>query len=343
MSAGPASGAAAGAGGAPLLRVRGLDVALPPGADREHAIRGLDLELSANEILCVVGESGSGKSMTASALMRLLPTGVKVVAGGIEFDGRDLLALDEAQMREVRGAQIAMVFQEPMTALDPSFTIGTQITEVIHAHSKVSRDEATQRAVAMLDRLGITNAASRLDSYPHQFSGGMRQRVMLALGMSNEPSLLIADEPTTALDVTVQAEILGVLRVLCENTGLAVMLVTHDWGVVADICQRVVVMYAGQVVESGPVAALVREPLNPYTEGLLQSSPADAAPRQPLVAIPGSVPRPHEWPSGCRFAPRCRYAIEACRASPVDLVEVATGRSTRCIRRGDLERLELVG
>ena len=290
MSAGSASGAAAGAGGAPLLRVRGLDVALPPGADREHAIRGLDLELSANEILCVVGESGSGKSMTASALMRLLPTGVKVVAGGIEFDGRDLLALDEAQMREVRGAQIAMVFQEPMTALNPLRTVGDQIGEMFRIHTDLDASAIERKVLALLAEVRIPDPAASARAYPHELSGGQRQRAMIAMALALEPRMLIADEPTTALDVTTQAQILALIRDLQRRKGTAVLFITHDFGVVADIADRVIVMEKGKLVEQGPASRVLAAPEHPYTQRLIASVPrlreADQQQEQQEVEAP---------------------------------------------------------
>ena len=278
MSAGSASGATAGTGGAPLLRVRGLDVALPPGADREHAIRGLDLELSANEILCVVGESGSGKSMTASALMRLLPTGVKVVAGGIEFDGRDLLALDEAQMREVRGAQIAMVFQEPMTALNPLRTVGDQIGEMFRIHTDLDASAIERKVLALLAEVRIPDPAASARAYPHELSGGQRQRAMIAMALALEPRMLIADEPTTALDVTIQAQILALIRDLQRRKGTAVLFITHDFGVVAEIADRVAVMQHGVLVEQGPVREVLESPRHPYTRQLIAAVPPLAPP-----------------------------------------------------------------
>ena len=263
---------------APLLRVSGLDVALPPGADRSHAIRGLDLELSANEILCVVGESGSGKSMTASALMRLLPTGVKIVAGGIEFDGRDLLALSEAQMREIRGAQIAMVFQEPMTALNPLRTVGDQIGETFRIHTDLDAAAIEAKVLALLAEVRIPDPAASARAYPHELSGGQRQRAMIAMALALEPRVLIADEPTTALDVTTQAQILELIRDLQRRKGTAVLFITHDFGVVAEIADRVAVMQHGVLVEQGPVRQVLEAPRHAYTKQLIAAVPPLAPP-----------------------------------------------------------------
>ncbi|MFO1287292.1 MAG: ABC transporter ATP-binding protein [Rubrivivax sp.] len=262
----------------PLLRVRGLDVALPPGADRTHAIRGLDLALAANEILCVVGESGSGKSMTASALMRLLPPGVKVAAGQVEFDGRDLLALSEPQMREVRGAQIAMVFQEPMTALNPLRTVGDQIGEMFRIHTRLDAAAIASKVLALLAEVRIPDPAASARAYPHELSGGQRQRAMIAMALALEPRMLIADEPTTALDVTTQAQILALIRDLQRRKGTAVLFITHDFGVVAEIADRVAVMQHGVLVEQGPVRQVLEAPRHAYTRQLIAAVPPLAPP-----------------------------------------------------------------
>jgi peptide/nickel transport system ATP-binding protein len=278
MSAAPESAAAPPAARAPLLRVRGLDVALPTGADRALAIDGLDLELSANEILCVVGESGSGKSMTASALMRLLPAGVKVVAGGIEFDGQDLLAFDEARMRQVRGAQIAMVFQEPMTALNPLRTVGDQIGEMFRIHTDLDSAAIERKVLALLAEVRIPDPAASARAYPHELSGGQRQRAMIAMALALEPRVLIADEPTTALDVTTQAQILALIRDLQRRKGTAVLFITHDFGVVAEIADRVAVMQHGLLVEQGPVRQVLESPRHAYTRQLIAAVPPLAPP-----------------------------------------------------------------
>lgn len=271
----------------PLLRIEGLDVSLPPGADRSHAIRGLTLELSANEILCVVGESGSGKSMTASALMRLLPTGVSVSAGAVSFDGRDLLALSEAQMREVRGAQMAMVFQEPMTALNPLRTVGDQIGEMFRIHTDLAAAEIERKVLALLGEVRIPDPVASARAYPHELSGGQRQRAMIAMALALEPRMLIADEPTTALDVTTQAQILELIRDLQRRKGTAVLFITHDFGVVAEIADRVAVMQHGVLVEQGPVRQVLEAPRHPYTRQLIAAVPPLAPP--PPQAV-GDVP-----------------------------------------------------
>jgi peptide/nickel transport system ATP-binding protein len=270
----------------PLLRIDRLDVTLPPGADRTHAIHELSLELSPNEILCVVGESGSGKSMTASALMRLLPTGVKVDGGGIEFDGQDLLALSEAQMRKVRGAQIAMVFQEPMTALNPLRTVGDQIGEMFRIHTDLADAEIQRRVLALLGEVRIPDPQASARAYPHELSGGQRQRAMIAMALALEPRVLIADEPTTALDVTTQAQILELIRDLQHRKGTAVLFITHDFGVVAEIADRVAVMQHGRLVEHGPVRQVLEVPTHPYTKQLIAAVPPLAPP--PSKAVGGA-------------------------------------------------------
>jgi len=271
----------------PLLQLQGLSVRLPPGADREHAIRGLDVELAANEILCVVGESGSGKSMTASAVMRLLPTGVRADAGRIVFNGRDLLELSEAQMREIRGAQIAMVFQEPMTALNPLRTVGDQIGEMFRIHSTLDDREIAQRVLALLREVRIPESETSARAYPHELSGGQRQRAMIAMALALEPRVLIADEPTTALDVTTQAQILALIRDLQRRKGTAVLFITHDFGVVAEIADRVAVMQNGELVELGPVRQVLEAPRHAYTRQLIAAVPPLAPPpAQPVSDEP---------------------------------------------------------
>jgi peptide/nickel transport system permease protein len=326
-----------------LLSAREVSVAFPAQHGNQHVVERVSFDVRAGETLGIVGESGCGKTMTSLALIGLLPPGGTVTSGSCLLEGVDLFGLTRSQMRKVRGRRVAMISQEPMAALDPSFTVRSTLSEVIRLHDRSSRSKTQARVLELLGMVGLPEPARVARQYPHELSGGMAQRVAIAVALAGRPKVLIADEPTTALDVTVQAGILDLLRSLSAETGLAVVLVTHDWGVVADICERVVVMYAGQVVESGPVSDIVSAPLNPYTEGLLSSNPADAAPRTPLVAIPGAVPQPHEWPTGCRFAPRCRYAIEICRAAPIELRDVAPDRKTRCVRSDELRRLELAG
>jgi peptide/nickel transport system permease protein len=324
-----------------LLSARDISVAFASQDGDRPVVERVSFDVYGGETLGIVGESGCGKTVTALALIGLLPPGGRVVGGACSFDGGDRFSLSRRELRKLRGRGIAMISQEPMAALDPSFTVRSTLSEVVRLHDASDRARTRARVFELLSMVGLPDPERVAKQYPHELSGGMAQRVAIALALAGRPKLLIADEPTTALDVTVQSEILHLLRSLCDSTGLAIMLVTHDWGVVADICKRVVVMYAGQVVETGPVAQLVRAPLNPYTEGLLLSNPADAAPREALGAIPGVVPQPHEWPTGCRFAPRCRYAGEACRAAPVALTQFSSSRSSRCVRTTELARLEV--
>ncbi len=295
-----------------------------------RAVEDVSLSIGKGEILGVVGESGCGKSMTALTIMRLLPQSAVAAHGSIMFDGRDLLKLSGSEMRRIRGNQISMVFQEPMTALDPAFTVGRQIAEVVHAHESVSHDEAMQRAIRMLDRLGIPNADRRAHDYPHQFSGGMRQRVMLALALVMNPKLLLADEPTTALDVTIQAQILELIAELRKELGLSVMLITHNLGVVHEIADRVAVMYAGEVVETGTVAEIFANPRHPYTQGLLRSMPYLIKRQPTLHVIPGRVPELWAMPKACRFAARCPNRIEQCVQDHPALERIESNHELRC-------------
>ena len=314
----------------PLLEVEDLTTVIHSRRRALRAVDGVSFRVGRGEILGLVGESGCGKSMTALSLMRLLPPTAAIAGGAVRFAGRDLLALRPAKMRRVRGNEISMVFQEPMTALDPAFTVGSQITEVIHAHAGVRGAEAEARAVAMLDRLGIANAARRVHDYPHQFSGGMRQRVMLALALVMNPKLLIADEPTTALDVTIQAQILDLIAGLRAELGLSVILITHNLGVVHEIADRVAVMYAGEIVETGPVTRIFGDPRHPYTQGLLKSMPYLNERRASLHVIPGRVPELWAMPPACRFAARCPNRIKPCLETHPDLRRTETGHALRC-------------
>ena len=298
-----------------------------------RAVDGVDISLYAGETLGIVGESGCGKSVTALSIMRLLPAKLgRVVSGTIRFDGQDLLALSEAEMRDIRGNRIAMVFQEPMTSLNPVLTIGDQIAEAVTIHQRKSRSEAMTHAVEMLRLVRIPDAERRVRDYPHQFSGGMRQRVMIAMALCCNPKLLIADEPTTALDVTIQAQILKLMLELKGRFGAAVMLITHDLGVVAETCQRVIVMYAGRKVEEAPVLELFDRPMHPYTRGLMASIPRRRA--QPstrrLQEIPGIVPSLREPIAGCPFAPRCGFATDRCHSDAPPLSERAAGHWAAC-------------
>ena len=312
---------------APLLSVRNLSVAF----GRSRVVEDVGFDLAPGEILGVVGESGSGKSITALSILRLVPSPGRVT-GSISFAGADLMALPEAEMRAIRGRDIAMIFQEPMTSLNPVFTCGDQVMEALLHHRALDRTAARAEALKLLKLVEIPSAERRLDDYPHQLSGGMRQRVMIAMALACDPQLLIADEPTTALDATIQAQILDLLRGLQRELGMAVILITHDLGVVSDVAHRVLVMYGGKVVETAPSEAIFAQPLHPYTEGLLASIPRLEGPISRLDAIPGQVPPPDAMPPGCRFAPRCRYAAEPCRAAPPPLSPRGPGRAAACIR-----------
>ncbi len=320
-----------------LLRVSDLSVEFLTDAGPATVVDKVSFEVAPGEMLGIVGESGSGKTVTSLAVMRLVPSPPgRIVSGSVMFEDQDLLTLSLGEMRKVRGDEIAMVFQDPMTSLNPVFTVGTQLVDTIRLHRKMSKREARTRAVELLEMVDIPDPQARLKDYPHQLSGGMRQRVLLALALSCEPRLLIADEPTTALDVTVQAQILDLLRSLQSKLDMAVILVTHDLGVIADFCSRVVVMYAGQVVEEGSVEDLFAHPQHPYTEGLLAATPQVAEHDERLTSIPGVVPDPIAMPTGCRFHPRCPYAIPECASSPVELRPAREQRRARCIRVDDL-------
>ncbi len=313
----------------PVLQVSGLCAGFDTRDGHVGVVDRVDLAIGRGEILGLVGESGSGKSITALSLMRLLDAPGRISAGRVLLDGTDLLTLPEAEMRRVRGARAAMVLQDPMMSLNPTLTVGVQMTEAIQAHRKVGATAARAEARDALARVGIAAAEERLDAYPHQFSGGMRQRVAIATALLNRPSLLIADEPTTALDVTIQAQILAQVQQLCRESGTALLWITHDLAVVAGLADRVCVMYAGQVVETGPVDAVLDAPLHPYTGGLLDSAPERALPHRLLPQIEGMVPRPAAMPPGCRFAPRCPRAAPPC-AEPPPLEEKIAGRLARC-------------
>ena len=320
-----------------LLEVRDLTTAFQTGRGEITAIEDVSFDLNAGEILGIVGESGSGKSVTALTIMGLLPRPPARIAGGsVRFDGRDLTHLSDRSMQHIRGPGIAMVFQEPMTSLNPVFTIGDQIMETIKAHERLPQRALFARAVEMLDKVGIASAATRMADYPHQLSGGQRQRVMLAIALVCRPRLLIADEPTTALDVTIQAQILDLLLDLRDEFGMAIMLITHNMGVIAEAADRVIVMYAGRIVEEAPVARLFDAPRHPYTRGLLECVPSLATERERLIAIPGTLPEPANRPPGCRFAPRCRHAIADCAAGLPPLTEQARDHHAACIRIADL-------
>ena len=315
----------------PLLSVRDLSTAFGSAT----VVDRISFDLAAGEVLGIVGESGSGKSVTALSIMRLIAHPGLIPNGSVRFEGEDLLTKPEAEMRKIRGARISMIFQEPMTSLNPVFTVGDQITETLRQHQGMDRATARRRAIELLKLVEIPSAERRVDEYPHQMSGGMRQRVMIAIALACSPKLLIADEPTTALDVTIQAQILDLLRQLQKELGMAVILITHDLGVVAEFVQRVIVMYAGRVAETGPVGSIFRTPLHPYAEGLLASVPQLDHVVDRLPAIEGSIPSPHDFPSGCRFHPRCKYAKEPCAAIEPKLLELAPAHRAACIRHTD--------
>ena len=316
-----------------LLDVRGLSIYFGHGPGEVCAASDLSFSIQPGELVGIVGESGCGKSATALSLLRLLPEGSSRTTGKIILDGIDLAALSESEMQKLRGRHIAMIFQEPMSALDPVFTVGHQISETIRAHFNVSRKEARERAIEALEAVGIAAPRQRYDEYSTQLSGGMRQRVLIAIALSCEPKLLIADEPTTALDVTVQAQIIDLLLDIASKRSMALMFITHDLGVVAEACTRVLTMYAGQLVEEGKVDTVLTRPRHPYTSGLLRSLPRLSQPKSKLPAIPGRVPRVFDQ-TGCRFEERCTFRIDAC-ASPQS-IRAMDDQKARCCRIDDL-------
>jgi peptide/nickel transport system ATP-binding protein len=317
----------------PLLQVRGLQTYFRTEAGIAKAVDGVSFDMYPGEVLGLVGESGSGKSVTALSILRLIPDPPgKIAAGSIIYKGRDLLKLPWDEIRDIRGREISMIFQEPMTSLNPVFTIGMQIMEVVLVHEKVSKKEAFDRSVQMLELVGIPDPASRMDDYPHQFSGGMRQRVMIAMALACNPSLLIADEPTTALDVTIQAQILELmLKIKDERKDAAILLITHNLAVVAETCHRVMVMYGGKIQEIAPVRELFKNPQHPYTRGLLASLPTvDGEKQKRLRTIPGNVPSILDLPAGCKFVSRCTEKLEHCARIEPELIETEPGHWVRC-------------
>ncbi|MDQ3067607.1 MAG: ABC transporter ATP-binding protein [Actinomycetota bacterium] len=315
----------------PLLSVEDLHVRFGTERGLVYAVNGVSFEISAGETLGIVGESGCGKSVTSLAILGILGRNARVTSGKAMFGGRDLLSLDDEQLRSIRGKEIAMIFQDPMTSLNPVLTIGRQIREALETHFGMEREQADRRSTELLDQVGIPSAKSRLKDYPHQFSGGMRQRAMIAMALACEPKLLIADEPTTALDVTIQAQILGLLKSLVAERDTALILITHDLGVVAGMCERVNVMYAGMFVETGSADKIFARPRHPYTLGLLQSVPRlDAGRRQKLQPIPGSPRNMLSAPSECPFAPRCRYEVEQSRQEVPPLEQIEDAHQVRC-------------
>jgi oligopeptide transport system ATP-binding protein len=315
----------------PILAVEDLHVQFWTGRGTVHAVNGISFEIAPGETLGIVGESGCGKSVTSLALLGILPRAGRVTSGTAIFGGRDLLKLNDEQLRTIRGREIGMIFQDPMTSLNPVLTIGKQIREPLEAHFGMDREQADKRAVELLDQVGIPSAKQRLKDYPHQFSGGMRQRAMIAIALTCEPKLLIADEPTTALDVTIQAQILEVLKELVAERDTALILITHDLGVVAGMCERVNVMYAGMFMETGTASRLFAQPRHPYTLGLLQSVPRiDAGRRQELQPIPGAPRNMLSAPAECPFAPRCRYEVEQSRQQVPPLEPIEPDHEVRC-------------
>jgi peptide/nickel transport system ATP-binding protein len=322
----------------PLLELRKLAVSFATDDGVVRAVDGIDLALHGGRTLGLVGESGCGKSVTSLAVMGLLPPENSEVSGEVHFEGRNLLTIPAGEMRDLRGARLAMIFQEPMTSLNPSYTIGNQIIEAIQRHQGLNAAEARARAIEMLRLVHVPSPEKRIDDYPHKLSGGMRQRAMIAMALACGPRLLIADEPTTALDVTIQAQILDLMRGLRRDTGTAIILITHDLGVVAEMADDVAVMYAGQIVERAPVETLFARPEHPYTVGLLGSIPKLDHKRERLPSIEGRVPDMAHPPEGCRFAARCPFVEPACRATVPPLAEVAPGHLTRC-RRAPLSQV----
>lgn len=324
------------AAASPLLEVRDLNITVRQRSGVTPITRDVSFVIRPGERVGLVGESGCGKTVTSLSLLRLLPERSVHIQGQILFESQDLLQLSQRQMREIRGRDISMIFQEPMSALDPVFTIGEQLSETLRAHFKLSRKEARERAVAALAEVGIPDPERRYDEYPHQFSGGMRQRVMIAMALICRPKLIIADEPTTALDVTVQAQIIDLLCRLSDDTGTALLFITHDLGVVAETCSRMLTMYAGEIVEDAPVDAVLRRPRHPYTSGLLRSLPGLSPRGAELPSIPGRVPALSEMPAGCRFMARCAYAIDGCGVFQ-PLQATADQRLARCWRSQELD------
>jgi oligopeptide/dipeptide ABC transporter ATP-binding protein len=316
---------------APLLRVQDLRVQFFSSGPTVNAVDGISFDIDKGETVGIVGESGSGKTMTALSLLRLIPEPGKITSGRILFGDRDVVHMTDEEIRDFRGADVAMIFQDPMTSLNPVLKVGFQIEEAMAAHNRFTRAQARERVVPLMQRVRIPAAAQRIRDYPHQFSGGMRQRVMIAMGLSNEPSLLIADEPTTALDVTVQASIIELLRVLNREMGAAVILITHNLAVVASLCTRVIVMYAGRIVEEGPTRQIFKNPQHPYTWSLLRSIPrADERVHEKLVSISGLPPDLSNPPPGCKFHPRCRFRIDRCLTEEPTLDDVGEGQQARC-------------
>ncbi|MCH1627517.1 ABC transporter ATP-binding protein [Ferdinandcohnia quinoae] len=329
--------------GKTIIEIKGLKTSFFTDDGEIPAVDHIDFYINEGEIVGIVGESGCGKSVTSLSIMGLVPTPPgKIVGGEIRFNDENLVNLSETRMRRIRGNEIAMIFQEPMTSLNPLFTIGAQMIEGIRIHNKWDKKKARVRAVEIMKKVGLPRAEELLDNYPHQLSGGMRQRVMIAMAMACNPKVLIADEPTTALDVTIQSQILKLMKKLNEEMNTAIMLITHDLGVVAQICERVIVMYAGKIVEEGEVQRIFKNPKHPYTEGLIKSVPDIRKKNERLYSIPGNVPRPGSIKKGCRFAERCEHAFDRCFADDPNLYQVdGSGHKVRCflhVGEGEVER-----
>ena len=313
-----------------VLEVQDLAVSFPQEGGRACVVDGIQLEIGSGEVVALVGESGCGKSMTALAILRLVPRPGRVERGSIRLEGRDLLSLPVTQMRALRGGHAAMIFQEPMTSLNPVMNAGSQVVEAIRLHERVSASGAKRRALELFEQVGIPDPEARFDAYPHQLSGGMKQRVMIAMALAMRPRLLIADEPTTALDVTIQAQILDLMRQLRAELGTAILLITHDLGVVNELADRVSVMYAGRLAEEGEREEILGAPRHPYTQGLLRSMPARARHAERLAEIPGIVPSVGEWPSGCRFRTRCERAFALCAEADPGPVRLGASQTAFC-------------
>ncbi|MCH6264317.1 MULTISPECIES: ABC transporter ATP-binding protein [Neobacillus] len=315
----------------PLLSVQNLKTHFFTDNGVVRSVDGVSFTVNEGETLGIVGESGSGKSVTALSIMQLLPPRKgKIVEGSIRFEGVDLTKLTDKKMRKIRGNEIAMIFQEPMTSLNPSYTIGNQIGEALRLHMKLNRKEAEERSIELLTQVGIPRAEKIVKDYPHRLSGGMRQRVMIAMALACNPRLIIADEPTTALDVTIQAQILELIQQMKRKSNTSIMMITHDLGVVSEVCDRVIVMYAGRVVEEADVKTIFSSPSHPYTKGLIESIPTLEEEVEWLETIPGNVPIPSEMPEGCKFASRCKFAMEECLNAEPELYEIDPGQKSRC-------------
>ncbi len=321
-----------------VLELKDLHTHFFTDSEEIPAVDGVSLKIHKGEVVGIVGESGSGKSVTSLSVMRLVPNPPgEIIGGEINFKGENLVSASNKRMKNIRGNEIAMIFQEPMTSLDPLFTIGNQLSESIRLHQNMNKKEAREKAINLLRLVEIPRAGEIIDEYPHQLSGGMRQRVMIAMSMACDPELLIADEPTTALDVTIQAQILDLMRNLNKEKGTAILLITHDLGVVAETCDRVVVMYGGQVVEEGTTREVLKDPKHPYSKGLIRSIPKLHEKEQKLYSIPGIVPKPKVDRVGCRFAPRCEFAFERCFQQNPELYSLENGRSSRCFLNDENE------